>query len=389
MLRRCAAAARPSRIALQHAASRSLSTASAQMTVRDALNSALREEMQRDEDVFVMGEEVAQYQGAYKITKGLLDEFGTKRVIDTPITEAGFTGLATGAAYRKLRPVLEFMTFNFSMQAIDHVINSAAKMHYMSGAQIKVPIVFRGPNGAAAGVAAQHSQCFAAWYAHCPGLKVIAPYSAEDARGLLKAAIRDDNPVVFLENEILYGKSFDVTDAVVDKDFTLPIGECKVRPPRNSRRAIRGAQFSDAQFSDACPPPPQVEREGTDVTIVSYSKGVATSLEAADALAALGVSCEVINIRTLRPLDRKTIIDSVVKTNRLVTVEEGWPACGIGAELGACIYESEAFNYLDAPVERVTGADIPMPYAANLEKDAIPIAQNVVNAVQKVCYRSG
>ena len=386
MLRRCAAAARPSRIALQHAASRSLSTASAQMTVRDALNSALREEMQRDEDVFVMGEEVAQYQGAYKITKGLLDEFGTKRVIDTPITEAGFTGLATGAAYRKLRPVLEFMTFNFSMQAIDHVINSAAKMHYMSGAQIKVPIVFRGPNGAAAGVAAQHSQCFAAWYAHCPGLKVIAPYSAEDARGLLKAAIRDDNPVVFLENEILYGMSFDVTDAVVDKDFTLPIGECKVRdrraiPPRNSRRAIlRRAPSSYHR---------QVEREGTDVTIVSYSKGVATSLEAADALAALGVSCEVINIRTLRPLDRKTIIDSVVKTNRLVTVEEGWPACGIGAELGACIYESEAFNYLDAPVERVTGADIPMPYAANLEKDAIPIAQNVVNAVQKVCYRSG
>ena len=395
MLRRCAAAARPSRIALQHAASRSLSTASAQMTVRDALNSALREEMQRDEDVFVMGEEVAQYQGAYKITKGLLDEFGTKRVIDTPITEAGFTGLATGAAYRKLRPVLEFMTFNFSMQAIDHVINSAAKMHYMSGAQIKVPIVFRGPNGAAAGVAAQHSQCFAAWYAHCPGLKVIAPYSAEDARGLLKAAIRDDNPVVFLENEILYGKSFDVTDAVVDKDFTLPIGECKVRDrrailgaqfsARNSRRAILGAILRRAPSSS----PRQVEREGTDVTIVSYSKGVATSLEAADALAALGVSCEVINIRTLRPLDRKTIIDSVVKTNRLGPVEEGWPACGIGAELGACIYESEAFNYLDAPVERVTGADIPMPYAANLEKDAIPIAQNVVNAVQKVCYRSG
>ena len=257
MLRRCAAAARPSRIALQHAASRSLSTASAQMTVRDALNSALREEMQRDEDVFVMGEEVAQYQGAYKITKGLLDEFGTKRVIDTPITEAGFTGLATGAAYRKLRPVLEFMTFNFSMQAIDHVINSAAKMHYMSGAQIKVPIVFRGPNGAAAGVAAQHSQCFAAWYAHCPGLKVIAPYSAEDARGLLKAAIRDDNPVVFLENEILYGKSFDVTDAVVDKDFTLPIGECKVRrPPRNSRRAIRGARNSGRNS----PTPPLLRR---------------------------------------------------------------------------------------------------------------------------------
>ena len=358
MLRRCAAAARPTRIALQHAASRSLSTASAQMTVRDALNSALREEMQRDEDVFVMGEEVAQYQGAYKITKGLLDEFGTKRVIDTPITEAGFTGLATGAAYRKLRPVLEFMTFNFSMQAIDHVINSAAKMHYMSGAQIKVPIVFRGPNGAAAGVAAQHSQCFAAWYAHCPGLKVLAPYSAEDARGLLKAAIRDDNPVVFLENEILYGMSFDVSAECLGKDYVAPIGECKI------------------------------ERPGTDVTIVSYSKGVATSLEAADALAALGVSCEVINIRTMRPLDRKTIIESVMKTNRLVTVEEGWPTCGIGAELGAAIYESDAFNYLDAPVERVTGADIPMPYAANLEVEAIPVPQNVVNAVQKVCYRA-
>jgi len=231
-------------------------------------------------------------------------------------------------------------------------------MYYMSGAQIKVPIVFRGPNGAAAGVAAQHSQCFAAWYAHCPGLKVVAPYSAEDARGLLKAAIRDDNPVVFLENEILYGMAFDVTEEVKGVDFTVPIGECKV------------------------------ERAGTDVTLVSYSRGVHTCLEAATQLEALGVSCEVINIRTIRPLDRKTIIDSVMKTNRLVTVEEGWPACGIGAELGACIYESEAFNYLDAPVERVTGADIPMPYAANLEVDAIPIASNVIKAVQKVCYRS-
>merc|ERR1719352_1347680 len=336
----------------------SMCSAPTQMTVRDALNSAIKEEMLRDKDVFVIGEEVAQYQGAYKITKGLLEEFGSQRVIDTPITEAGFAGLATGAAYQQLRPIVEFMTFNFSMQAIDHVINSAAKMHYMSGAQIKVPIVFRGPNGAAAGVAAQHSQCFAAWYAHCPGLKVIAPYSAEDARGLLKAAIRDDNPVVFLENEILYGLSFDVSEAVLDKDFTVPIGECKV------------------------------EREGTDVTLVSYSKGVHTCLEAADALAALGVSCEVINIRTLRPLDRKTIIESVVKTNRLITVEEGWPACGIGAELGAAIFESDAFNYLDAPVERVTGADIPMPYAANLEVEAIPVTKNVINAVQKVCYRA-
>lgn len=329
-----------------------------QMTVRDALNSAIFDEMKRDENVFVIGEEVAQYQGAYKITKGLLEEFGEKRVIDTPITEAGFAGLATGAAYQQLRPIVEFMTFNFSMQAIDHVINSAAKMYYMSGAQIKVPMVFRGPNGAAAGVAAQHSQCFAAWYAHCPGLKVVAPYSAEDARGLLKAAIRDDNPVVFLENEILYGMSFPIEPQVLDKDFVVPIGECKI------------------------------ERPGTDVTIVSYSRGVHTALEAAEQLAQLGVSAEVINIRTVRPLDRKTIIDSVMKTNRLVTVEEGWPSCGIGAEIGACIYESEAFNYLDAPVERVTGADIPMPYAANLEKDAIPVANNVINAVQKVCYRA-
>jgi pyruvate dehydrogenase E1 component beta subunit len=328
-----------------------------QMTVRDALNGAMREEMQRDENIFVMGEEVAQYQGAYKITKGLLEEFGSKRVIDTPITEAGFAGLATGAAYTQLRPIVEFMTFNFSMQAIDHVINSAAKMYYMSGAQIKVPIVFRGPNGAAAGVAAQHSQCFAAWYMHCPGLKVVAPYSATDARGLLKAAIRDDNPVCFLENEILYGMSFPIAEEVSGKDFTLPIGQC------------------------------HIERPGTDVTLVSYSRGVHTCLAAAAELEAVGVSCEVINIRTLRPLDRKTIIDSVMKTNRLVTVEEGWPSCGVGAEIGAAIFESDAFNYLDAPVERVTGADIPMPYAANLEVEAIPQAKNVINAVQKVCYR--
>jgi len=327
------------------------------MTVRDALNSAIREEMTRDGDVFVIGEEVAQYQGAYKITKGLLEEFGAKRVIDTPITEMGFTGLSTGAAYTGLRPVMEFMTFNFSMQAIDHVINSAAKMYYMSGAQINVPIVFRGPNGAAAGVAAQHSQCFAAWYMHCPGLKVVAPYDAADARGLLKAAIRDNNPVVFLENEILYGMSFPIEEEVKGEDFLLPIGECKVQRP------------------------------GTEVTLVSYSKGVHTCMLAAEQLAAQGVECEVINIRTMRPLDRDTIIKSVMKTNRLVTVEEGWPACGVGAEIGAAIYESEAFNYLDAPVERVTGADIPMPYAANLETDALPQVHNVINAVQKVCYR--
>jgi len=350
----------PMRRALRSAPAlqRAMSSAPTKMTVREALNSAIFDEMAREDKVFVIGEEVAQYEGAYKITKGLLKEFGSARVIDTPITEAGFAGLATGAAYQQLRPIVEFMTFNFSMQAIDHVINSAAKMYYMSGAQIKVPIVFRGPNGAAAGVAAQHSQCFAAWYTHCPGLKVIAPYSAEDARGLLKAAIRDDNPVVFLENEILYGMEFDVSAECAGKDFVVPIGECKV------------------------------EKEGTDVTLVSYSRGVHTCLEAAKALEAQGVSAEVINIRTLRPLDRQTIIDSVMKTNRLVTVEEGWPSCGIGAELGACIYESEAFNYLDAPVERVTGADIPMPYAANLEVDAIPVVQNVLNAVQKVCYRS-
>jgi len=356
MLRAVARRSPLARRAVQSYAVRAMSTS--QMTVREALNSAMFEEMAREPNVFVIGEEVAQYEGAYKITKGLLKEFGSARVIDTPITEAGFAGLATGAAYQQLRPVVEFMTFNFSMQAIDHVINSAAKMYYMSGAQIKVPIVFRGPNGAAAGVAAQHSQCFAAWYAHCPGLKVIAPYSAEDARGLLKAAIRDDNPVVFLENEILYGMSFDVSEEAKGADFTLPIGECKV------------------------------EREGTDVTLVSYSRGVHTCLEAAEQLAQSGVSAEVINIRTIRPLDRDTIIKSVMKTNRLVTVEEGWPSCGIGAELGATIYESEAFNYLDAPVERVTGADIPMPYAANLEVEAIPVPQNVINAVQKVCYRS-
>ena len=337
---------------------RAICSAPSQMSVREAINSCLFEEMRRDKEVFIIGEEVAQYQGAYKITKGLLDEFGSNRVIDTPITEAGFAGLATGAAYQQLRPVVEFMTFNFSMQAIDHVVNSAAKMYYMSGAQIKVPIVFRGPNGAAAGVAAQHSQCFAAWYMHCPGMKVMAPYSAEDARGLLRAAIRDDNPCIFLENEILYGQSFAVGPEVHDKDFVVSIGQCKV------------------------------ERSGVDVTLVSYSRGVGTCLEAAEELALMGLECEVINIRTLRPLDRKTIIDSVMKTNRLVTVEEGWPSCGVGAEIGACIYESEAFNYLDSPVERVTGADIPMPYAANLEVDAIPRAHNVVNAVKKVCYRT-
>jgi len=327
------------------------------MTVRDALNSAIDEEMSRDGDVFILGEEVAQYQGAYKITKGLWEKYGDKRVIDTPITEAGFAGIAIGAAFHKLRPICEFMTFNFSMQAIDHILNSAAKMHYMSGGQFKVPIVFRGPNGAAAGVSAQHSQCFAAWFGHCPGLKVVTPYSAEDARGLLKAAIRDDNPVVFLENEMLYGMEFPMSAEALDKDFMLPIGKAKI------------------------------EREGTDVTIVSYSLGVKKSLEAAEELAKMGVSCEVINLRTIRPLDRGTIVKSVMKTNRLVTVEEGWPQSGIGAEIGAVIYESEAFDYLDAPVERVTGADVPMPYAENLETLALPQKSNIITAVQRVCYR--
>eukprot|EP00735_Rhodelphis_limneticus_P010374 TRINITY_DN3109_c0_g1::TRINITY_DN3109_c0_g1_i1::g.3553::m.3553 TRINITY_DN3109_c0_g1::TRINITY_DN3109_c0_g1_i1::g.3553 ORF type:complete len:385 (-),score=125.08,sp/Q38799/ODPB1_ARATH/73.98/0.0,Transket_pyr/PF02779.19/1.8e-46,Transketolase_C/PF02780.15/2.4e-42,Glutaredoxin/PF00462.19/7.8e+03,Glutaredoxin/PF00462.19/2.6e+03,Glutaredoxin/PF00462.19/0.48 TRINITY_DN3109_c0_g1_i1:137-1228(-) len=329
----------------------------ASMTVRDALNSALDEELARDQNVFIMGEEVGRYQGAYKITRGLLDKHGPKRVIDTPITEAGFAGIGVGAAFAGLRPVIEFMTFNFSMQAIDHVVNSAAKTLYMSGGQIKVPIVFRGPNGAAAGVAAQHSQCFAAWYSSCPGLKVITPYSSEDARGLLKAAIRDDNPVVFLENELLYGESFELSDEALGKDFVLPIGKAKI------------------------------EREGTDVTIVAFSKMVGFSLKAAAALQEKGINAEVINLRSIRPLDREAIIKSVLKTGRLVSVEEGWPQCGVGAEICATIFESEAFDALDAPVERVTGADIPTPYAKTLEAASFPQVDNIVRAVERVCYR--
>ena len=305
-----------------------------------------------------MGEEVGHYQGAYKVSEGLLSRFGEKRVIDTPIAEAGFAGIGVGAAMTGLRPVIEFMTWNFSFVAFDQILSNAAKVHQMSGGTVKCPIVFRGPNGAAKQVASQHSHSVDPFYTNVPGLFVAMPSTPRDAKGLLKTAIRDDNPVVFLENEILYGMSFDVGPEVLDKDFTVPIGECKI------------------------------EKAGTDVTLVSYSRGVHTCLEAATALEALGVSCEVINIRTMRPLDRKTIIESVMKTNRLVTVEEGWPTCGIGAELGAAIYESDAFNYLDAPVERVTGADIPMPYAANLEVEAIPVSKNVINAVQKVCYRS-
>jgi len=323
------------------------------LTVREALRDAMAEEMRADDTVFLMGEEVAQYQGAYKISQGLLEEFGDKRVIDTPITEHGFTGLGVGAAFNGLKPIVEFMTFNFAVQALDQIINSAAKTRYMSGGQMGAPMVFRGANGAAARVGAQHSQCYAPWYANVPGLKVIAPWSAEDAKGLLKSAIRDPNPVVFLENEILYGQSFDVPD---DSDFTVPIGKAKI------------------------------ERAGTDVTLTAYSIAVGFALEAAETLAAEGISAEVINLRSIRPLDSATIVESVKKTNRLVNVEECWPTCGIGAEISARIME-EAFDYLDAPVSRVSGVDVPMPYAANLEALALPKPKDIVEAAKAVCYR--
>ena len=322
-------------------------------TVREALRDAMAEEMRRDPEVFVMGEEVAQYQGAYKVTQGLLDEFGPKRVIDTPITEMGFAGLGVGAAFAGLKPIVEFMTMNFAMQAIDQIINSAAKTLYMAGGQLGAPIVFRGPNGAAARVGAQHSQCFASWYAHCPGLKVVAPFSGEDAKGLLKAAIRDPNPVLVLENELMYGQSFDVPE---DPEFVIPIGKAKI------------------------------ERPGKDVTITAFSRMVRVALEAATALAELGIDAEVINLRSLRPLDVETIVASVAKTNRLVSVEEGWPACGIGAEIAALVME-HAFDHLDAPVARVTGEDVPLPYAANLERLALPQPDAVVAAARGVCYR--
>ncbi|MXW93130.1 MAG: pyruvate dehydrogenase complex E1 component subunit beta [Rhodospirillaceae bacterium] len=323
-----------------------------EVTVREALRDAMAEEMRRDDRVFLMGEEVAEYQGAYKVSQGLLDEFGAGRVIDTPITEHGFAGLGTGAAFAGLRPIVEFMTFNFAMQAIDHIINSAAKTRYMSGGQVAAPIVFRGPNGAAARVAAQHSQEYSSWYAHCPGLKVVAPWSAADAKGLLKAAIRDDDPVVFLENEILYGRS---GEAPADPEHIVPIGRANV------------------------------VREGADVTITSFSLMMETALEAAEMLEKDGIAAEVIDLRTIRPLDTATVIASVKKTNRLVSVEEGWPFAGIGAELCAVAME-QAFDDLDAPVARVCGADVPMPYAANLEKLALPDAQRVVQAVRAVCY---
>ena len=321
-------------------------------TVREAIRDAMAEEMRRDETVYLMGEEVAEYQGAYKVSQGLLDEFGSKRVIDTPITEHGFTGIAVGSAFAGLRPIVEFMTFNFSMQAIDQIINSAAKTLYMSGGQMGAPMVFRGPNGAAARVGAQHSQDYAAWYAHIPGLKVVQPYSASDAKGLMKTAIRDDNPVIFLENEILYGKSFEVP---LLEDYTVPFGKARVW------------------------------REGTDVTIVSFGIGMQYALEASNQLEAEGVSVEVIDLRSLRPIDYETIINSIKKTNRCVTVEEGFPIGSIGNHLSAVIMES-AFDYLDAPVINCTGKDVPMPYAANLEKLALTTTAEVISAVKKVIY---
>lgn len=323
------------------------------ITVREALRNAMAEEMRLDKKVFVMGEEVAEYQGAYKVTQGLLEEFGEKRVYDTPITEHGFAGLGVGAAFGNLKPIVEFMTFNFAMQAIDQIINSAAKTLYMSGGQMGCPIVFRGPNGAASRVAAQHSQCYASWYAHCPGLKVVSPWSSSDAKGLLKSAIRDPDPVIFLENEVMYGQSFNCPDS---EDFLIPIGKANI------------------------------EKEGNDVTIIAFSIMVGRSINAANILKENGINAEVINLRTLRPLDTETIINSVKKTNRVVTCEEGFPFSGIGAEISAMITE-KAFDWLDAPIIRVTGKDVPMPYAANLEKLALPQVEDIVKACKNVCYK--
>jgi pyruvate dehydrogenase E1 component beta subunit len=348
-----AAAMAPAAVAVDRSPDWPEGTKMKTQTVREALRDAMAEEMRADPTVFVMGEEVAEYQGAYKVTQGLLDEFGPKRVIDTPITEHGFAGIGVGAAFGGLKPIVEFMTFNFSMQAIDHVINSAAKTLYMSGGQMGAPMVFRGPNGAAARVAAQHSQDFAAWYAHIPGLKVVQPYSAADAKGLLKTAIRDPNPVIFLENEILYGRSFEVPEIA---DFTIPFGKARIW------------------------------REGSDVTLISWGIGMTYTLEAADKLAAEGISAEVIDLRTLRPLDYDTVLASVMKTNRCVTIEEGFPVASVGNHLAAWIMQN-AFDYLDAPVINCTGKDVPMPYAANLEKLALVTTAEVVEAARRVTYR--
>ena len=324
------------------------------MTVREALNEALAEEMRRDDKVFLIGEEVAQYQGAYKVSQGLLDEFGARRVIDTPITEQGFAGLGVGAAFGGLRPVVEFMTFNFAMQAIDQIVNSAAKTHYMSGGQMHAPMVFRGPNGAASRVGAQHSQCYASWYSHVPGLKVIMPYTAADAKGLLKAAIRDDNPVIFLENELLYGHQFDVPKL---DDFVLPIGKARIH------------------------------KAGNDVTIVGMGMGMNYAVEALPEFEKLGIDVELIDLRTVRPMDLPTIIESVKKTGRLVTIEEGFPQSSVGTEIATRVMQ-QAFDYLDAPIATIAGKDVPMPYAANLEKLALPSVAEVVDAVKSVTYKA-
>ena len=329
------------------------------MSVRESINSAMSDEIERDPKVFLIGEEVAQYQGAYKVSKGMWDRYGSKRIVDTPITESGFTGIGVGAGLYGLRPIVEFMTFNFALQAIDHVVNSCAKTHYMSQGDLTCPIVFRGINGVSASVGAQHTQCFAPWYSSVPGLKVVSPWNIEDCRGLIKAAIRDDDPVVVLENEMMYGVEFDVDPKIMDKEFLIEIGKAKI------------------------------ERPGTDVTITAHAKMVGHSLQAAEILQRdHNISCEVINLRTIRPLDRKAIIASVKKTNRIVNVEEGWPQCGIGAEIAASLMETDAFDYLDAPMERLTGADIPMPYSWEIERLAVPQVENIVNGVLNTTYRS-
>lgn len=335
-------------------AAAALRQASSQVHVRDAILSAIDEELARDPKVFVLGEEVGQFQGAYKVTKGLVEKYGKSRVVDTPITEHGFTGMAVGAALNGMRPVCEFMTWNFALQAIDQIVNSAGKGLYMSGGQLHCPIVFRGPNGASSGVGAQHSQCFASWYGSVPGLKVVAPYSCEDARGLTKAAIRDNNPVVILEHELLYGEQFPVTDEVAGKDFVVPIGKAKI------------------------------EREGTDITIIGFSRAVGLALQAADKLAAEGIKAEVINLRSIRPFDRETVLKSIQKTHRCVTVDESFPFCNVGAEICACVMESATFDYLDAPIERVSCADVPTPYAKELEAASQPQVADVLAACKRV-----
>ena len=333
--------------------------ANEKMSVRESINSAMSDEIERDPNVFLIGEEVAQYNGAYKVSKGMWDRYGSQRIWDTPITEAGFTGIAVGAGLKGLRPVVEFMTFNFALQAIDHVVNSTAKTLYMSAGDLTCPIVFRGINGVSASVGAQHTQCFASWYGQVPGLKVVSPWNIEDCRGLLKAAIRDDDPVVFLENEMMYGVEFDVDPKIMDKDFVIPIGKAKI------------------------------ERAGTDVTITAHAKMVGFALQAAEVLQRdHNISAEVINLRTIKPLDRTTIIESVKKTNRIVSVEEGWPQHGVGAELAGVMMESEAFDYLDAPMERLAGVEVPMPYSWAIEGLAVPQVENIVNGALAATFRS-